>query len=176
MTLTLPANRRTGHVIVGLDRLTSPRWRGKTSSGRAVADRTLGRRFSHDAAISDPVYLYTDDVIAILPERNLNNGQPSLHAALIAAAAPQPGEHVVHVGAGVGYYRRFSRSWSASRGRVTAIEFDAELAARATANLAQTPHVRAIHGDDTRLMFEPTDIIYVNAGATRSADAWLGFP
>ena len=24
--------------------------------------------------------------------------------ALIAAAAPQPGEHVVHVGAGVGYY------------------------------------------------------------------------
>ena len=42
----------------------------------------------------DPVYLYTDDVIGILPERNLNNGQPSLHAALIAAAAPQPGEHV----------------------------------------------------------------------------------
>jgi len=52
----------------------------------------------------DPVYLCTDDVIGILPERNLNNGQPSLHAALIAAAAPQPGEHVVHVGAGVGYY------------------------------------------------------------------------
>src|SRR6266478_4762948 len=76
----------------------------------------------------DPVYLSTDDVIGILPERNLNNGQPSLHAALIAAAAPQPGEHVVHVGAGVGYYQRFSRSWSASRGRVTAIEFDAELA------------------------------------------------
>src|SRR5215471_19412975 len=53
---------------------------------------------------ADPVYLYTDDVIAIVPGRNLNNGQPSLHAALIAAAAPQPGEHVVHVGAGVGYY------------------------------------------------------------------------
>src|ERR1700731_1949084 len=29
---------------------------------------------------SDPVYLYTDDVIGILPERNLNSGQPSLHA------------------------------------------------------------------------------------------------
>ena len=35
-----------------------------------------------------------------MPERNLNNGQPSLHAALIAAAAPQPKEHVEHVGAG----------------------------------------------------------------------------
>jgi len=44
-----------------------------------------------------------------------------------------------------------------------------ELAARTTANFAQTPHVGAIHGDGTRVMFEPADIIYVNAGATRSA-------
>ena len=69
--------------------------------------------------------------------------------------------------------RRFSRSWSVLRGRVTAIEFDGELAARATANLAQTPHVRVVHGDGTRIAFEPVDVIYVNAGATRPADAWL---
>jgi len=56
---------------------------------------------------------------------------------------------------------------------VTAIEFDAELAARATANFARTPHVRAVHGDGTRVVFEPADVIYVNAGATRPADAWL---
>jgi protein-L-isoaspartate(D-aspartate) O-methyltransferase len=60
-----------------------------------------GYRATPDA---DPVYLYTDDVIGILPERHLNNGQPSLHAALIAAATPEPGEHVVHIDAGVGYY------------------------------------------------------------------------
>jgi hypothetical protein len=30
----------------------------------------------------DPVYLCTDDVIGILPERKLNNGQPSLHAGV----------------------------------------------------------------------------------------------
>src|SRR6202045_1858611 len=42
-----------------------------------------GYRGTPDA---DPIYLYTDDVIGILPKRNLNNGQPSLHAALIAAA------------------------------------------------------------------------------------------
>jgi protein-L-isoaspartate(D-aspartate) O-methyltransferase len=41
------------------------------------------------------------------------------------------------------------------------------------ANFAQTPHVRAVHGDGTRVMFEPADVIYVNAGATRPADAWL---
>jgi protein-L-isoaspartate(D-aspartate) O-methyltransferase len=56
---------------------------------------------------------------------------------------------------------------------VTAIEFDAELAARATTNFARTPHVRAVHGDGTRVAFEPADVIYVNAGATRPADAWL---
>ena len=122
---------------------------------------------------ADPVYLYTDDVIAIVPERNLNNGQPSLHAALIAAAAPQPGEHVVHVGAGVGYYTAILAELVGAEGRVTAIEFDAELAARAAVNLAQTPHVRAVHGDGTRVVFDPADVIYVNAGTTRPADAWL---
>jgi protein-L-isoaspartate(D-aspartate) O-methyltransferase len=129
-----------------------------------------GYRATPDA---DPIYLYTDDVIGILPKRNLNNGQPSLHAALIAAAAPQPGEHVLHIGVGVGYYTAILAELVGATGRVTAIEYDAELAARATANLAQTPHVRVVHGDGTRIAFEPADVIYVNAGATRPADAWL---
>src|SRR5204863_506646 len=94
-------------------------------------------------------------------------------ASLIAAAAPRPGEHAVHIGAGVGYYTAILAELVGAAGRVTTIEFDAELAARATANLARTPHVRALHGDATRIMFEPTDVIYFNAGATRSADAWL---
>ena len=32
----------------------------------------------------NPVYLYADVLVGILPERNLNNGQPSFLAALIA--------------------------------------------------------------------------------------------
>jgi protein-L-isoaspartate(D-aspartate) O-methyltransferase len=92
---------------------------------------------------------------------------------LIAAATPEPGEHVVHIGAGVGYYMAILAELVGAAGRVTAIEFDAELAARATANLARTPHARAIPGDGTRVVFEPADIIYVSAGATRPADAWL---
>jgi hypothetical protein len=58
-------------------------------------------------------------------------------------------------------------------GRVTAIELDAGLAARATANFAQMPHIRAVHGNGTRVMLEPAYLIYVNAGAARPADAWL---
>ena len=74
-----------------------------------------GYRATPDA---DPVYLYTDDVIGILPERNLNNGQPSLHAALIAAAAPRPGEHAVHIGAGVGNYTAILAELVGAAGRV----------------------------------------------------------
>ena len=70
---------------------------------------------------ADPVYLYTDDVIGILPERHLNNGQPSLHAVLIASAAPQTDEHVVHVGAGVGYYTAILAELVGPSGAVTAI-------------------------------------------------------
>jgi protein-L-isoaspartate O-methyltransferase len=46
-------------------------------------------------------------------------------------------------------------------------EFDGELAARATANFVQTPHVRAVHVDGRRVMFEPADVIYVNAPASQ---------
>ena len=72
----------------------------------------------------DPVYLYQDALVGIIPERGLNNGQPWLHAMLIAAAGPRPGEHAVHIGAGVGYYTAILAHMVGENGRVTAIEFD----------------------------------------------------
>src|SRR5277367_6789239 len=77
----------------------------------------------------NPVYLYDDVVVAILPERNLNNGQPSLHAWLMASAAPKAGEHVVHIGTGSGYYTAILAHLAGRPGRITAIEYDPELAA-----------------------------------------------
>jgi protein-L-isoaspartate(D-aspartate) O-methyltransferase len=121
----------------------------------------------------NPVYLYDDVVVGIIPERNLNNGQPSLHAALIASAAPTAGEHAVHVGAGVGYYTAILHRLVGRRGRVTAIEFDPGLAARVTANFAGEPNIRVVQGDGARVAFDSADIIYVNAGATKPAEAWL---
>lgn len=53
---------------------------------------------------ADPVHLYVNTLVGIIPERKLNNGEPAFHALLIAAAAPAPGEHVLHIGAGTGYY------------------------------------------------------------------------
>ena len=122
---------------------------------------------------ADPVYLYTDDLVGIVPERQLNNGQPQLHAALIAAAAPQEGDHVVHIGAGLGYYTAILAELAGLTGRVTAIELDPDLAARAAANCAGRPNVQVVAGDGTSVAFDPADVIYINAGASRPVDAWL---
>ena len=123
---------------------------------------------------ADPVYLYSDDLVGIRPEDDLNNGQPSLHAFLLSKAAPCAGEHVVHVGAGVGYYSAVMAELVAPDGRVTAIEFEPELAARAKTNLAAAAgEVAVLEGDGTTLPFDPADVIYVNAGVTRPAEGWL---
>jgi protein-L-isoaspartate(D-aspartate) O-methyltransferase len=107
----------------------------------------------------DPVYLYQDALVGIIPERSLNNGQPSLHALLIAAAA-RPGEHVVHIGAGVGYYTAILAHMVGESGRVRAIEFDGGLAQRLAANFAGQPNVRVLQGDGAQIEFDPIDVIY----------------
>jgi protein-L-isoaspartate(D-aspartate) O-methyltransferase len=121
----------------------------------------------------DPVHVYTDDLFAIVAEKQLNNGQPSLHAALIARAAPQAGEHIVHIGAGAGYYTAIMAHMVGPDGHVTAIEYDPEVALLARANLAAYPNVKVVEGDGARVAFDPANVIYVNAGATAPAPSWL---
>lgn len=122
---------------------------------------------------ADPVYLYTDDLVAIDAARGLNNGQPSFLATLIHAAAVRPGDHVVHVGTGTGYYTAVLHELAGPDGRVTGIEIDADLAARAAANLSDRPGVTILSGDGAGTAFGPADAVLVNAGAVRPADAWL---
>jgi protein-L-isoaspartate(D-aspartate) O-methyltransferase len=120
----------------------------------------------------DPVYLYTNDLVAIDAEKQLNNGQPSLHVHLINQALPAPGEHVVHIGTGSGYYTAIMAHMVGKGGRMTGIEFEPQIAARAAANLT-APNVEIIEGDGNVVPFDPADVIYVNAGATRPANRWL---
>ena len=122
---------------------------------------------------ADPVYLYTDDLVGILPERRINNGQPSLHAHLIHQASPAAGDHVVHIGTGTGYYTAILAYLVGSSGRVTGIEYEPELAARAKANFAAYPNVEIVEGDGALVSFDQADVIYVNAGCTRPAENWL---
>lgn len=122
---------------------------------------------------ADPVYVYTNLIFGIVPERGINNGQPSLHAMLLASAGINEGEHVVHVGAGTGYYTAIMADLVGATGRVTAIECDPELAHRAHQCLSDLPNVHVIHGNGAIARFDAADVIYVNAGVTHPTDVWL---
>ncbi|WP_245511817.1 protein-L-isoaspartate O-methyltransferase family protein [Rhizobium beringeri] len=124
---------------------------------------------------ADPVYLYTDDIVGIVPERHINNGQPSLHAFLLSQAAPRAGEHIVHVGAGAGYYSAIMAKLVAASGKVTAIEFEPELAARAKANLTAYRNVSVVPGDGSSVAFDAADVIYVMLEQPdRRISGWTG--
>ena len=121
----------------------------------------------------DPALVYVNAPIALDPIRRINNGEPSLHIGLLAQLAPQPGDHVVQVGVGGGYFTAIIARLVEPGGRVTAIEYDAALAQRAAANLAGERSIDVVHADGTRYDFDPADGIYVNAGATRPSPLWL---
>ena len=121
----------------------------------------------------DPRVLYQDALIGLATDRKINNGQPSLHARSLAAAAPAQRESVVHIGAGTGYYTAILATLVGAQGRVTAFEIEKDLAARAEKNLAHFPNV-SVQAESANVAAMPTcDVIYVNAGATHPPAAWL---
>jgi protein-L-isoaspartate(D-aspartate) O-methyltransferase len=122
---------------------------------------------------NDPVLIYQDVVVALDRERGVNNGSPSLHARWLDVVAPKPGEHVVHIGAGTGYYSAILAELVGDEGRVTSIEFDAALAARAQENLADRSNVACIKGNGFEWPQGAVDVVYVNFAASRPARSWV---
>lgn len=122
---------------------------------------------------NNPGLVYQDIVIALDRDKQLNNGQPLLHAASLAALAVKPGDTVIHVGAGSGYYTALLATLTGDQGRVFAYEIDQELASRAVVNLRHMSNVRVIAGSATEGPLPECDAIYVNAGATGPHDCWL---
>jgi protein-L-isoaspartate(D-aspartate) O-methyltransferase len=124
---------------------------------------------------ADPRRLCHDVLVAIDETRRLNNGQPSLWAALFDRLGLAAGARLVHVGGGLGYYSAILAEIVGRSGEVTAIEIDAGLAERARANLAWAwPQVRVVAGDGFGFRAdEPVDAIVVNAGVSHLALPWL---
>jgi protein-L-isoaspartate(D-aspartate) O-methyltransferase len=122
---------------------------------------------------ADPTLLYQDIVVALEAERGLNNGQPSLHAHCLAALDVREGESVVHIGAGAGYYTAVLAALTSVAGKVFAYEIGADLARRATANLAHLSQVTVIPRSGAEGSLPESDAIYVSAGATAPLDPWL---
>ena len=88
-------------------------------------------------------------------------------------SARTPGEHIVHVGAGAGYYSAILAELVGPAGQVTAVEFDAALAELAETFLSARSNVRVVHGDGARWPETPADGVYVNFAVARPADRWI---
>ena len=70
-------------------------WRIYSDSGRG------GYRTAPDA---DPRCVYHNVLVALDEARGINNGSPSLWAFVFDHMNLAPGEHVLHLGCGTGYY------------------------------------------------------------------------
>jgi protein-L-isoaspartate(D-aspartate) O-methyltransferase len=122
---------------------------------------------------SDPRRLYRDALIVLDEAKRLNNGQPSLWAIHLDLLRVRPGDHVLHLGCGTGYYTAVLAELTGPQGKVIAVEIDEGLAARARVALEPWPQVSVIQADGSRGPFDPADIIVVSAGATHPLPAWL---
>jgi protein-L-isoaspartate(D-aspartate) O-methyltransferase len=84
-----------------------------------------------------------------------SSSQPTIMATMLGQLDPQPGDHVLEVGAGSGYNAALLAQLVAPGGQVTSIELDREVAAAARANLARAG---------------------VDGVAVHTGDGWLGAP
>jgi protein-L-isoaspartate(D-aspartate) O-methyltransferase len=122
---------------------------------------------------NDPLVLYQDVLVALDMARAVNNGSPALHVGLLHKAGVQEGEHVVHLGAGSGYYSAILAELVGPSGQVTAIEYDAKLADMARSSLAQYPQVTVVHGSAFDGPQVQADVIYVNFALDHPPARWV---
>jgi protein-L-isoaspartate(D-aspartate) O-methyltransferase len=92
-------------------------------------------------AVEQGAVAYRDTIVALGDGRGLN--PPVATGRLLDAAQPQPGEHVLVIGAGTGYVAALLASMGCT---VTALEESPDLFARAQAALAGTAHVTLVQG------------------------------
>jgi protein-L-isoaspartate(D-aspartate) O-methyltransferase len=122
---------------------------------------------------ADPRHVYHDVLIALDEVRGINNGQPSLWAYAFDRLDVQAGEEVVHLGCGTGYYSAIMAELAGPAGKVTAVDLEEPLVARALTALQPWPQASARHADGSTLALPPVDVIVASAGATHPQLAWL---
>jgi protein-L-isoaspartate(D-aspartate) O-methyltransferase len=122
---------------------------------------------------ADPAHVYHNVVIAIDPQKNLNNGHPASLAAWMDALDLKPGARVLHVGCGTGYYSAILAETVGPAGHVWAVDVEPGLAQSARLNLADLPQVSAECADGWDFDPGACDAIFINAGATHPNPRWL---
>jgi len=123
--------------------------------------------------VTDPVRLYDNVLVAIDPERRLNNGEPAALLRWLDSLELSPGERFLHVGCGVGYYTAVAAEAVRPGGFTVGIEIDSELAERARRNTRGADDIAIVGGDGSAAVEATFDAIIVNAGATGIPAQWL---
>jgi protein-L-isoaspartate(D-aspartate) O-methyltransferase len=121
----------------------------------------------------DPAFLHQDFAVALLPDKHINNGQPSLHARCFAALEITASEKIIHVGAGTGYYSAILANLTGPGGSVIAYELEQSLADKASENLSEFSHVTVRNCSATEGVLPDCDVVYASAGATAPLAVWL---
>jgi protein-L-isoaspartate(D-aspartate) O-methyltransferase len=122
---------------------------------------------------ADPSCVYHNVVIAMLPEKGLNNGQPSFWAYLFDRLDLAEGKQVLHLGCGAGYYSAVLAELVGPNGRVTAVDIEESLIARAREALQPWPQVTVRAADGAAYRGAPVDIVVASAGATHPLPHWF---
>lgn len=121
----------------------------------------------------DPRWLYHNVLVALDETRGLNIGEPFLWAHHFDRVGIRPGERILQVGSGSGYYTAILAELAGPAGRVDAIEIDGPLAAQAGRNLGRWPAAHVREGDGTVPVDGRWDLIVAFAGATAPQRWWL---
>jgi protein-L-isoaspartate(D-aspartate) O-methyltransferase len=122
---------------------------------------------------AEPERVYQNVSIAIDRDRELFNGQPALVATWLDSLDIKPGERVLHIGCGTGYYSAVLASVVGPGGHVFAIEADPALASQAHVALNECANVTVAHGDGRTALPSGADVVLVHAGATHVLREWL---
>jgi protein-L-isoaspartate(D-aspartate) O-methyltransferase len=133
----------------------------------------LGRDGYIQSASADPALVYEDVVVALAPDKRINNGQPSLHAGCLSSARVRAGERVLHIGCGTGYYSAILSELVGSAGAVVAWDVERELVDSARRNLRPWTNASVSLSSGTEAPIPESDVIYVCAGCTQPVHSWV---
>jgi protein-L-isoaspartate(D-aspartate) O-methyltransferase len=126
-----------------------------------------------DTPDGDPRHVCDNVLVALDASRRLNNGEPAALARWLDTLDLAPGDRVLHLGCGVGYYTAIVAQVVSRDGSVLGVEIDPRLAERARRNLAPYANVTVVVGNGRGLGGEAFDAIFVNAGATQVEPGWI---
>jgi|SRR5579864_6164140 len=168
----LAANLKSAALVEAFARVPRETFLGP-GPWRIPATDFIGRVIYTETEDADPRRIYHNVGVALDRSRDLNNGQPGTIGNWIDQLDLKGGEHVFHLGCGVGYFTAIIAEAVGSAGHVVASEIDAELAERARNNLSPYKNVEVRPGDGGTIDPGQCDAILINAGVTHAYPMWL---